>query len=34
MELLSSGNLFCVDAFKIKNKEVYGFQFHPEVTSK
>ena len=34
MELLSSGNLFNVDAFKIKNKEVYGFQFHPEVTSK
>ena len=33
MELLSKGNLFNVDAFKIKNKEVYGFQFHPEVTS-
>ena len=34
MELLSSGNLFNVDAFKIKNNEVYGFQFHPEVTTK
>ena len=33
MELLSSGNLFNVDAFKIKNKNIYGFQFHPEVTS-
>ena len=34
MELLSSGNLFDVDAYKIKNKEIYGFQFHPEVTAK
>ena len=34
MELLSSGNLFNVDAFKIKNNNVYGFQFHPEVTAK
>ena len=34
MELLSIGNLFYVDAFKIKSNEVYGFQFHPEVTSK
>ena len=31
MELLSSGNLFNVDAFKIKDNNVYGFQFHPEV---
>ena len=34
MELLSNGNLFQVDAFKIKNNNVYGFQFHPEVTDK
>ena len=34
MELLSSGNLFNVDAFKIKNNNIYGFQFHPEVTAK
>ena len=34
MEILSSGNLFDVDAFKIKNNEIYGFQFHPEVNSK
>ena len=34
MELLSSGNLFNVDAFKIKDNNVYGFQFHPEVTAK
>ena len=34
MELLSSGNLFVVDAFKIKNNNIYGFQFHPEVTAK
>ena len=33
MELLSSGNLFNVDAFKIKNNNIYGFQFHPEVTA-
>ena len=30
MELLSSGNLFNVDAFKIRNNNIYGFQFHPE----
>ncbi|MDA8711455.1 gamma-glutamyl-gamma-aminobutyrate hydrolase family protein [Alphaproteobacteria bacterium] len=34
MEILSTGNLFDVDAFKIKNNEIYGFQFHPEVNSK
>jgi len=34
IELLSSGNLFNVDAFKIKDNNVYGFQFHPEVTAK
>ena len=34
MELLSCGNLFNVDAFKIKDNNVYGFQFHPEVTAK
>ena len=34
MELLSSGNLFNVDAFKIRNNNIYGFQFHPEVTAK
>jgi GMP synthase (glutamine-hydrolysing) len=34
IELLSSGNLFNVDAFKIKNNNIYGFQFHPEVTAK
>ena len=34
MKLLSSGNSFNVDAFKIKDNNVYGFQFHPEVTAK
>ncbi len=33
MELLAEGNLYEVDSFKIKRKEIYGFQFHPEVTS-
>ena len=33
MELLAKGNLYEVDSFKIKRKEIYGFQFHPEVTS-
>ena len=33
MELLSKGILYEVDSFKIKRKEIYGFQFHPEVTS-
>ena len=34
MELLSKGILYEVDSFKIISKEIYGFQFHPEVTSK
>ena len=33
MELLAKGILYEVDSFKIKRKEIYGFQFHPEVTS-
>ena len=33
MELLSKGILYEVDSFKIKRKNIYGFQFHPEVTS-
>ena len=33
MELLAKGNLYEVDSFKIKRKQIYGFQFHPEVTS-
>ena len=33
MELLAKGILYEVDSFKIKNKDIYGFQFHPEVTS-
>ena len=33
MELLSKGILYEVDSFKIKRKDIYGFQFHPEVTS-
>lgn len=31
MEVLSTGRLFDVDAFKIINKSIYCFQFHPEV---
>ena len=33
MELLAKGILYEVDSFKIKKKDIYGFQFHPEVTS-
>ena len=33
MELLSKGIMYEVDSFKIKGKKIYGFQFHPEVTS-
>ena len=33
MELLARGILYDVDSFKIKNKNIYGFQFHPEVTA-
>ncbi len=33
MDLLSKGILYEVDSFKIKGKDIYGFQFHPEVTS-
>ncbi len=32
MELLAKGILYEVDSFKIKKKDIYGFQFHPEVT--
>ena len=33
MELLAKGILYEVDSFKIKRKDIYGFQFHPEVKS-
>ncbi len=33
MDLLAKGILYEVDSFKIKGKDIYGFQFHPEVTS-
>ena len=33
MELLAKGILYDVDSFKIKYKNIYGFQFHPEVTA-
>ncbi len=33
MEVLAQGRLFDIDAFKIKNKNIYGFQFHPEVNN-
>ena len=33
MELLAKGILYEVDSFKIIRKDIYGFQFHPEVTS-
>ena len=33
MELLAKGILYEVDSFKIKRKDIYGFQFHPEVTT-
>ena len=32
MDILAKGRLFEIDAFKIKNKNIFGFQFHPEVT--
>jgi len=31
MDILAKGRLFEIDAFKIKNKNIYGCQFHPEV---
>jgi len=31
MDILGNGRLFDIDAFKIKNKSIFGFQFHPEV---
>ena len=33
MDILAKGRLFEIDAFKIKNKNIFGFQFHPEVTN-
>ncbi len=33
MNILARGRLFEIDAFKIKNKNIFGFQFHPEVTN-
>ncbi len=33
IELLSKGILYEVDSFKVLSKNIYGFQFHPEVTS-
>ena len=33
MDILAKGILYEVDSFKIKRKNIYGFQFHPEVTS-
>tara|TARA_B100000965_G_C19563178_1_gene745533 strand:- start:1287 stop:1802 length:516 start_codon:yes stop_codon:yes gene_type:complete len=31
MNVFAKGRLFEIDAFKIKNKNIYGFQFHPEI---
>ena len=31
MNVLSFGRIFEIDAFKIKSKKIYGFQFHPEI---
>ncbi len=33
MEVLAHGRSFEIDAFKIKNMPIFGFQFHPEVDS-
>tara|TARA_Y100000996_G_scaffold415586_1_gene411459 strand:- start:1907 stop:2578 length:672 start_codon:yes stop_codon:yes gene_type:complete len=33
MLTLAKGRIFEVDAFKIKSRKIYGFQFHPEVTA-
>ena len=33
MNILARGRLFEIDAFKINNKNIFGFQFHPEVTN-
>jgi GMP synthase-like glutamine amidotransferase len=33
MNVLAQGRSFEVDAYKIINKNIYGFQFHPEVNS-
>jgi len=33
MNVLAQGRIFEVDAYKIINKNIYGFQFHPEVNS-
>ena len=30
MNVLAFGRIFEIDAFKIKSKKIYGFQFHPE----
>ena len=31
MSIYAKGRTFEIDAFKIKSKKIYGFQFHPEV---
>ena len=31
MNIYAKGRTFEIDAFKIKKKKIYGFQFHPEV---
>ena len=31
MNIYAKGRTFEIDAFKIKTKKIYGFQFHPEV---
>ena len=31
MSIYAKGRTFEIDAFKIKTKKIYGFQFHPEV---
>ena len=32
MSVYARGRIFEIDAYKIKSKKIYGFQFHPEVT--
>ena len=32
MEVIANGRIFDVDAYKIKDQNIFGLQFHPEVT--
>ena len=32
MEIIANGRIFEVDAFKISGQNIFGLQFHPEVT--